>query len=1311
MKMQIEQLIDFAKVDALLEGFNKSTGFVTAILDLEGRILSKSGWRTICTDFHRVNPLTSVNCTYSDTILAGKMAADGNYHFYKCLNGLVDVAVPIRINGEHLANLFSGQFFFEPPDKAYFMLQAQKFGFDEQQFLEALEKVPVVSEEKVKIAMDFLLQMTQFISELALQKKELTDLSEQLSESREKFKTIFDAANVGKSLTLISGEINVNKAFCDMLGYSREELQNKKWQELTPEEDIPAVQAMLDLMVQGKKDTARFDKRYICKDKSIVWGDVNVTVQRDQDRNPLYFITTVVDITESKQADEKLRANEHLYHGMFEKSQAIKLLIDPSDGSIVDANTAAAGFYGYSVTELKSMKISDINTLSVSEVKAEMSAALAEKRSYFNFSHRLANGRIRDVEVHSSPLNYGGRDLLYSIIHDITKRKHTEKALSESEEKFRQVFEASNVGKSLTLISGEVIPNQALSSLLGYSLEELSHKKWQELTPPEDIAAVDRHIAPLLEGKLDAIRFNKRFISKNGAIVWGDVSVAIRRDAAGKPMHFITSVVDITEQVRMEKQLLESESRYRFITENIGDVIWVLDPASQRFTYVSPSVVKLRGYTSEEVMAQPFADSLTPESLQKVTELMSNRLRQFKENPQIKDQITEPRTAVSFVHQADQPCKDGSIVQTEVATTWSRKADGQLQIIGVSRDITERKRTEMELIEAKEKAEENNANVTAIIEGTSDSIWAFDRNFNILYINHVFQNEFQESFGVWLEVGSNLVKALPESLQPFWKMRYDRVLAGEQFTIEDEVETITGKLFIQVTFNPIVKKGVVIGGSCFGSNITERKHIEEIQAQHVREWQTTFDGVDDAIWLLNSEQVILRSNKKAEEFFGLSIGEMLGKRCWEVAHGTKEPIHSCPVKRMRQNLKREQYDLLIGERYFEVTVDPILDAVGNFTGAVHIVSDITKRKQAEEALKESYQMLAQFIKNSPIYAYLKEVTADESRVLWASDNFIDMIGVSGSEMTGKTMKELFPAEFAEKIQQEDWEVVLEGKMLEVEEFLNDRIFLTIKFPLTIGGKRVLAGYTIDITDRKRNEEILIANEALLRGLNAQKDKFFAIISHDLKSPFNAILALSQQLAEQMAEKDYEEIEEYAKIILQSSERAVNLLMNLLEWSQLQTGRTAFNPEDFDLVEIIKETLSIFEEVAAQKSISLDSKLPAQIMLNADLHMVSTVLRNLVNNAIKFSFTGNEVVILAESNQQEATVCVQDRGMGIPAERLAKLFRIDENESTVGTANEKGSGLGLILCKEFVEKHGGRIWADSKAGEGSSFYFTLPFHRV
>jgi PAS domain S-box-containing protein len=198
----ISHLIDFERVNTLLEGFNQTTGFVTAILDLEGNILSKSGWREICTHFHRINPETAKKCRSSDTDLANKMAEGEKFRFYQCLNGLVDVAVPIVINGMHLANLFSGQFFFEEPDPLFFKEQAKRYGFDEKKYLEALKKVPIVSKEKVETTMAFLQNMTLLISETAFQKLEQEELNKALRESEFQYRNL---ANTGLALIWTSG--------------------------------------------------------------------------------------------------------------------------------------------------------------------------------------------------------------------------------------------------------------------------------------------------------------------------------------------------------------------------------------------------------------------------------------------------------------------------------------------------------------------------------------------------------------------------------------------------------------------------------------------------------------------------------------------------------------------------------------------------------------------------------------------------------------------------------------------------------------------------------------------------------------------------------------------------------------------------------------------------------------------------------------------------------------------------------------------------------------------------------------------------
>jgi two-component system, sensor histidine kinase and response regulator len=227
--------------------------------------------------------------------------------------------------------------------------------------------------------------------------------------------------------------------------------------------------------------------------------------------------------------------------------------------------------------------------------------------------------------------------------------------------------------------------------------------------------------------------------------------------------------------------------------------------------------------------------------------------------------------------------------------------------------------------------------------------------------------------------------------------------------------------------------------------------------------------------------------------------------------------------------------------------------------------------------------------------------------------------------------------------------------------------------------------------------------------NATKDKFFSIIAHDLKSPFNSIVGFSNILVEKTNEMNYDDIEKYAKIIQKSSGYAIDLLMNLMEWSRLQTVSMEFNPESFKLVDLINTIVQPFEGTAALKSINLNHALHSNVTVFADKAMISTVLRNLISNAIKFTKQNGEIMISMKENINEIVLLVSDSGVGLSQKSIEKLFRIDEGYSTTGTHNEKGTGLGLVLCKEFVEKHNGKIWVESEQGIGSTFYFTLPYN--
>ena len=197
------------------------------------------------------------------------------------------------------------------------------------------------------------------------------------------------------------------------------------------------------------------------------------------------------------------------------------------------------------------------------------------------------------------------------------------------------------------------------------------------------------------------------------------------------------------------------------------------------------------------------------------------------------------------------------------------------------------------------------------------------------------------------------------------------------------------------------------------------------------------------------------------------------------------------------------------------------------------------------------------------------------------------------------------------------------------------------------------------------------------------------------------------MTEQIKLKDYDGIEEYAEIILNSSTRAMELLKNLLEWSRSQTGRMTFNSEYLDLSVLVRETTDLLKDSAQQKLISITTEMPTNMQVMADRAMINSVLRNLLSNAIKFTHTTGHIVVSAVQNRDECMISIRDTGIGIGKENISRLFRMDESFSTVGTHNEKGTGLGLLLSKEFVEKHGGKIWVTSEPGKGSTFYFTIP----
>jgi len=374
--------------------------------------------------------------------------------------------------------------------------------------------------------------------------------------------------------------------------------------------------------------------------------------------------------------------------------------------------------------------------------------------------------------------------------------------------------------------------------------------------------------------------------------------------------------------------------------------------------------------------------------------------------------------------------------------------------------------------------------------------------------------------------------------------------------------------------------------------------------------------------------------------------------------------------------------------------------------------NINAYSQPTESLKDSeirFQKLFESSKDGILI-----IDAVNGKILDLNPYLIKLLGFNRDELIGRELWEVeaFKAVGFSKNNFIELQIKGDTRNSDMPLVISGGKTIHIEFITTVfvaNHVKVIQCNIHDITERKRVEKALKDSEMRLLALNSTKDRFFSIIAHDLKGPFNSIIGFSDLLVERIREKDYEGIEKYAMIIQNSSRRAMELIMNLLEWSRSQTGRLTFQPEYIDIVLLIRTISQLLNDSAQQKSIVLYTEMPEKLTVFADMAMMGTVLRNLISNAIKFTYAGGEIVIHIDVKPDKVIVAVSDNGVGIKPEAIDKLFNIENSYSTIGTNNEKGTGLGLVLCKEFIEKHNGKIWVESEIGKGSKFYISIPQH--
>jgi two-component system sensor histidine kinase/response regulator len=496
-------------------------------------------------------------------------------------------------------------------------------------------------------------------------------------------------------------------------------------------------------------------------------------------------------------------------------------------------------------------------------------------------------------------------------------------------------------------------------------------------------------------------------------------------------------------------------------------------------------------------------------------------------------------------------------------------------------------------------------------------------------------------------------------------------------------------------------------------DITKRKQTEE----NLMRFKKAIGDSSDAIFLTNIEGVITYINPSFTSVFGYTYEEVVNKCTPRILKsGTIDQsfyVDFWNALLNRIETKGELFNKRKDGSLVEVeeTSNAITDENNTIIGFLSIQRDITKRKQAEEALKKSEAKYSSMISN---ISDVIGIIGKDGIIKYKSPNIEKFFGWQPQNLVNTDGWLTVHPDDLERIQDVFHTLSEEENSVKKVEYRYKCKDGSYKFihltAVNLLNDSIINGVLMnyhDITERKENEQKIQEQNKELKELNATKDKLFSIIAHDLKSPFNSIMGFTELLIENIRTYDIEKSEEFLTTINSASKQTLTLLENLLDWAKTQTGQIDFKPENQNLKPIIQAIVHILNSSAKIKNITLNGFQSDDIIAYADLNMLNTVLRNLVSNAIKFTDSGGKIDIYAVSEKNLIEITVADNGVGMTEENMNKLFRIDTSITTTGTANERGSGIGLILCKEFVEKHGGKIWVESEVGKGSKFVFTLP----
>jgi PAS domain S-box-containing protein len=612
--------------------------------------------------------------------------------------------------------------------------------------------------------------------------------------------------------------------------------------------------------------------------------------------------------------------------------------------------------------------------------------------------------------------------------------------------------------------------------------------------------------------------------------------------------------------------------------------------------------------------------------------------------------------------------------------------------------IAEKKRLEKELINREKKYK-------SLFEESNDAIFIHNLEGEIVDLNKEAIQKFgyqkQELIGKHVNTLHNI------DPKDEGKGNMKENLVKGYHRLECIMVTKTGKeIYADISSRIFDKeKGLVQG---IVRDITEWKENERTLSEQKEKYQQLVENAVAGIGITDLHENLVFVNHTFAKMLGYTKKELTGKNLSSLTNKETFRLFLSETEHKKKN-KKSIYEASLQKKdgnplHILIHSSPYHNSNGETIGTIGVIIDITERKRIEKEIKRSEIFNREIMCNvgEGIIVYDKQLCYK----FW--NPFMEKItGKKAQEVMGKYAPDVFP-HLREHGLIEQLNEALKGKQTKIND---------IPFTVPQTGKSgwVTALYSPhydesgniigviatvnDITEYKKAEQELAQ-------LNKTKDRLFSIIAHDLRNPISEILGFSELLVNKSNSYNKEKTSQFHQYIYYSTREVYNLLENLMEWSRLQRGKRTFNPEEFLLYPVVTDALETFQTKADKNNVELVNKIPKRIYVHGDQKMIHTIIRNLVSNALKYTNTGGIIQLSTVIENDKVTLSVADNGKGMKKEQKQKLFTVAENKSTEGISGEKGSGMGLTLCKELVEQHNEKIWVESENGNGTTLYFTL-----